>query len=167
MTEQDHKLTLAIVESLKNKGFTQSEIADMYGVTRQYVSWIVKTYGGSQTHRQQVMQHFPWKVPTEIGKGSSPYRRIRDHAEYVVTNGVGMNKKDLALLRGFYRCLIDGDLVLEFDPDIPPSPGFAKNGGFALMKCLPEDGDLMIRVNEYTNLTDEGRDIWCLPDELP
>lgn len=40
------ELTLAVVEDLKGKGYTQSEIARMYGVTRQYVSWIKHYYGG-------------------------------------------------------------------------------------------------------------------------
>jgi hypothetical protein len=34
------KLSLAVLEDLKNRGFNQSEIADMFDVTRQYVSWI-------------------------------------------------------------------------------------------------------------------------------
>ncbi|AVR57146.1 transcriptional repressor [Mycobacterium phage Pistachio] len=40
------ELSLAIIEDLRGKGYTQSEIARMYGVTRQYVSWIKHYYGG-------------------------------------------------------------------------------------------------------------------------
>ncbi|MBB2993659.1 transcriptional regulator with XRE-family HTH domain [Mycolicibacterium iranicum] len=42
-------LTLAIIEDLKGKGYSQSEIARMYGVTRQYVSWIKHNYNGRLT----------------------------------------------------------------------------------------------------------------------
>ncbi len=38
-------MTLTIVEGLKGEGCTQSDIARMYGVTRQYVSWIKYTHG--------------------------------------------------------------------------------------------------------------------------
>lgn len=31
-----------------------------------------------------------------------------------------MRQTDLTRLRNFYTRLIDGDLVVEFDPDIPP-----------------------------------------------
>ncbi|AVO25772.1 helix-turn-helix DNA-binding protein [Mycobacterium phage Morrow] len=49
------ELTLAVVEDLKGKGYTQSEIARMYGVTRQYVSWIKHYYGGRLTPREIVL----------------------------------------------------------------------------------------------------------------
>ncbi|AWY04969.1 immunity repressor [Rhodococcus phage Gollum] len=76
---------------MKNKGLTQSEIAKQYGVTRQYVSWIIKTYGGTKTPRQKMLEHFPWEVPVEMNP-QSPYRNMRNHAEYMATGGVGMDK---------------------------------------------------------------------------
>ncbi|WP_218001277.1 helix-turn-helix domain-containing protein [Nocardia thailandica] len=59
MNPEEDKLTLSIVEALKNKGLSQSDIARAYGVTRQYVSWIKRTYGGSLTPRETVLKHFP------------------------------------------------------------------------------------------------------------
>lgn len=70
-----------------------------------------------------------------------------------------MSEYKLARLRSFYRKLREENLVVEFDPNIPPSPGI-KHGGFAYRDRTPEDGDLLIRVNEYTNLTDQGKIIW-------
>ncbi len=67
-------------------------------------------------------------------------------------------------LAAFHNRLRDGHLVVEFDPDIPAEPGVSNKGGFALRPRLPADGDLMIRVNEHTTLTDEGREVWALPD---
>ncbi|AEV52130.1 hypothetical protein [Rhodococcus phage RGL3] len=160
--ERDEKLTLAIVEALKNKGRTQSDIAREYGVTRQHVSWIVKTYGGTQTPRQKLLEHFPWEVPSKQ-LASSPYRNMRNHAEYMATGGVGMGAPELKRLRNFYQKLQDENLVLEFDPNIPGEPGFAINGGFALRPREESDGDLMIRVNEYTKLSDEGKRLWRFP----
>ena len=84
-------LSLAVIEDLKNKGFSQSEIAEMFGVTRQAVSWHKHTYGGRLTRREIILKHFPWKVSTEQGQ-TSPFKRMRDHAEYVATGGVGMHR---------------------------------------------------------------------------
>jgi hypothetical protein len=44
------------------------------------------------------------------------------------------------------------------------NPGVSNKGGFAFRPWLPGDADLMIRVNEHTTLTDEGREVWALPD---
>lgn len=160
------KLSLSIIEDLKGKGFTQTQIAERYGVTRQYVSWIKKTYGGRLTPKEQVLQHFPWQVPAEMSQ-TSPYRRMRDHGEYVATGGVGMTEEALKRLRTFYHKLKDEDVVLEFDPSIAPEPGVSSRGGWAYRPKRPEDGDLMIRVNEHTRLTPEGRMIWRLPPVEP
>lgn len=157
-------LTLAIIEDLKGKGYSQAEIARMYGVSRQYVSWIKRYYNGRLTPAEQVLQHFPFKVPTEMGQ-TSPYRRLREHGQYVATWGIGMDKVTLGRLRGFYRKLTDQ--VLEFDPNIPPIPRVSSRGGWAYRPRRPEDGDLLIRVNEHTELTDEGRRIWRLPAVMP
>lgn len=162
MKGNDNKLTLAVVESFKNKGYSQSEIAEMYGVTRQYVSWIKHTYGGRLTPREQVNQHFPFQVPTEMGN-TSPFKRLRDHGEYVATGGVGMSEDKLKRLRSFYNKLRDENLVLEFDPDIPPIPGVSNKGGWAYRKRRKSDGDLLVRKNEHTTITEEGKRIWRLP----
>jgi len=71
----------------------------------------------------------------------------------------------LSRLRTFYAKLRDN--VVEFDPVLPPEPGFANRGGFALRVRVDADGDLLIRVNEHTNLTEKGRTIWRLPETLP
>jgi hypothetical protein len=57
--------------------------------------------------------------------------------------------------------------VLEFDPNIPPIPGVSNKGGWAFRERKPEDGDLLIRVNEFTNLTEEGKLIWRFPPIEP
>jgi hypothetical protein len=154
-------ITLAEIESLKRQGWTQSDIARDHGCTRAYISWIVRKYGGTLTHRQLVLeQHFPWKVPVAL-QTASGYRRLRDHGELFVTNGVGMPEDSLTRLQSFWRDYWDH--VLEFDPAIPPEPGFAKDGGFARRPRRESDGNLLIRVNQYTTLTDQGWHIWSLP----
>ena len=56
------ELSTSVIEQLKSKGFSQSEIAAIYGVTRQAVSWNLKTYGSALSTRQIVNQAWPWKT---------------------------------------------------------------------------------------------------------
>ena len=160
------ELSLSLIEELKEQGYSQSDIARMFGKTRQAVSWHKRTYGGKLTPREEVARHFPWKVPHHQNQ-SSPYRRLRDHGEYVATGGRDMSKDKLNRLRSFYRKLREGNLVLEFDPDIEPISGVSNKGGFAFRARTEADADLLIRVNEHTLLTDEGRMIWRLPEIDP
>jgi Fe2+ or Zn2+ uptake regulation protein len=60
----------------------------------------------------------------------------------------------------------DCDKVVEFDPALPPCED-ASVGGFAYRDRLESDGDLLIRVNEHTHLSDEGRKVWSMPKVLP
>ena len=160
------ELTMSIIEDLKRKGYTQSEIARMFGVTRQAVSWHKRSYGGALSPREIVMLHFPWKVSTELAQASL-CRQIRDHGEYVATGGKGMSESKLSRVRTLYRKLREGNFVVEYDPTLPPEPGVCFTGGFALRERLGTDADLLIRVNQYTNLTDEGRMIWRFPPTEP
>lgn len=166
MAHDINKLSLSVVEDLKNRGLNQTEIAEMYGVTRQYVSWIKHTYGGRLTPRETVLQHFPFTVSVEQGN-TSPFKRLRDHGEYVATGGVGMSEDKLARLRAFYRKLRDEHLVVEYDPTLPPIEGVSNKGGWAYRKRRKSDGDLLVRVNEYTDLTEQGRMIWRFPPIEP
>lgn len=47
-------LVFGEIEELRRRGFNQTEIADMHGVSRQAVSWHKTTYGGAKSTRQIV-----------------------------------------------------------------------------------------------------------------
>lgn len=166
--ENESGLTPEIIEFLRvHDGLNQNQIAERFGVSRQYVSKVKRsTDSFTRSQRELVMQHFPWQTGEKFNE-ASPNRRLRDHAEYQATNGMGMSKDKLKRLRSFYRKLIDEHLVIEFDPTIPPIPGVSSVGGFAYRKRQASDDDLMIRMNQYTNLSEEGLVIWRLPDKLP
>ena len=159
-------LSIGLIEELKRAGYNQNDIARAIGVSAQAVTYHKQTYNGSRTPREEVMEHFPWKVPEEF-TNNSPYKRIRDHAEFIATGGEGMSQDKLSRLRGFYRKLRKQNAVLEFVPEIPPIKGVCNQGGFILRKRKPSDGDLIIRVNEYTDLTEEGEMIWRFPPVDP
>jgi hypothetical protein len=161
-----YRISIGIIEELKRKKMNQTEIAEMFGISRQAVSYHKVRYSGSRTPREIVRDNFPWTVQKGLHQ-CSPYKRIMDHGEYMATGGKGMSKDKLSRLRSFYAKLREDNLVVEYDPTIPPTPGVAKLGGFAFRARLSQDGDLLIRVNEHTNLTDEGRMIWRFPPQDP
>lgn len=163
---RNSRLTVSVIDALKNQGMNQSEIAELFGVTKQAVSYHKITYEGYRTPREVVLDNFPWQVPEAMCQ-TSPYRRMRDHGEYMATGGRGMSKDKLKRLRSFYKKLRDEGLVLEFDPTLSPIPGVSNKGGFAYRPRKRSDADLLIRVNKYTTLTAEGRLIWCFPPRDP
>lgn len=155
-------LIFSEIEALRKQGYNQTEIAEMHGVSRQAVSWQKRTYGGYLTYRQVVNKAWPWKT-THLHSKSKVYQRLRDHGEYMLTRGSGMSEDKLARLRSWWRKMRNDDLVVEFDPALPPVRGVSPHGGFALRQRVPEDLDLLIRVNEHTTLTEGSRRIWCWP----
>lgn len=159
-------LTPALIEQLKSKGLNQAQIARKFGISRQAVSEMKRKYGRySLTPRERAMKQFPWRVPV-TQQECSPDKRMRDHAEYVATDGRGMEEWKLTRLLGFYEKLTAEDLVVEHDPSLPPSEG-VKCGGWRFVPREDSDEDLMIRVNQYTKLTQENRMIWRIPKRWP
>jgi hypothetical protein len=159
-------LTPAVIEELKRKGHNQADIARMFGVTRAYVSKVKLQVGNySRTPREIAMDHYPWTVGARFN-GASIERRMRDHFEYMATGGRGMSEDKLKRLATFYRRLQEENVVVEFDPALPPCEG-ANNGGFAYRPKLDSDGELIIRVNCHTNLTDVGKTLLRFPPVLP
>ncbi|ARQ94637.1 immunity repressor [Mycobacterium phage Journey13] len=158
-------LTLSVIEDLRRKGYNQSEIAEIFGVTRQAVSWHKKTYGGQLTTRQIVQQAWPWDT-NRLHSKSKAYQRLRDHGEYMrVGSFRTMSEDKRKRLVSWWKMLRDNNWVLEFDPSIEPYEGMA-GGGFRYVPREERDDDLLIRVNEHTNLTDEGELIWSWPDDI-
>ncbi|AOZ61313.1 immunity repressor [Mycobacterium phage DarthPhader] len=164
-TQPRTPLIPSVIEDLKRKGFNQSQIAAMHGVTRQAVSWQKTVYGGSVSTRQVVNKAWPYTTTNLHGK-SKPFQRLRDHGEYMrQLSFKGMSAEKERNLKKWWKKLHDEDVVLEFDPTIEPYPGMA-GGGFRYVPREASDGDLLIRVNKYTNLTPQGEVIWRWPPNI-
>lgn len=166
MSNQRAPLAFSVIEELRRKGYNQTEIAEMHGVTKQAVSWHKIEYGGYLTTRQIVNKAWPWKDTTSAHSKASVYQRLRDHGEYMATGGKGMSHNKLKRLKSFWGYLKEENLVVEFDPNILPRRGVSPSGGFAFRPRLVSDRNLLIRVNEHTNLTKEGELIWCWPPHM-
>jgi hypothetical protein len=174
MVDMPPTLTPEIIRSLLNqknpetgRQYTLADIAKLFGVTRQRAHQVARDESpvDLRTPRQIVADQFPWEIGHEFGQ-SSIARRVHDHALYVATGGKGMTRRQLVALLNFYKKLRDNNVVVEFHPDIPPEPG-NQFGGFAFRPRTEDDGDLIIRVNEVTNLSPEAEDDWTFPPQDP
>jgi hypothetical protein len=159
-------LIFSEIEELRRQGLNQSQIAELYGVSRQAVSWQKKTYGGNMTTRQAVNEAWPWRT-TNLHSKSKTYQRLRDHGEFMMTAGDGMSADKLQRLASWWRKLRTQEVVIEFNPDLPVEQCVSSHGGFAYRTRQPGDNGLLIRVNEFTNLTEQGKTIWCWPSDFP
>lgn len=155
------------VNPLTGKKFNQNEIAAMFGVTRQAVSKAkVKSGRFQKTPREVALEHFPIDTGQRFN-AAKPNKYLRDHMEYKATKGKGMSEDKLKRLRGWHRKLIRGNLVVVFDPNIPAIPGISSVGGFDYRPREERDGSLVLRENEYTNITPQGEVLLEMPEELP
>lgn len=130
------------------------------------MSWHKRHYNGSLTPRESVRDEFPWDVTTEFCQ-AAPYKRLRDHGEYMATGGKGMKQYKLKRLVGFYNKLRSENVVVEFNPTFPPESGVSNIGGWRYQTRIPKDEDMLIRINESAVITDRGRMIWRFPPTDP
>lgn len=114
--------------------------------------------------RDLAVEHFPWDVP-EAMQSAEPYLMLHAHGEYIATGGRTMDSVRLSKLHGWYATLLADDVVVEFDPSLPPRDEVGHTGGFAYRRRDIRDGRLIIRVNSHTRLTPEGASIWVLPPD--
>lgn len=168
---RDLLITPAEIDDLRRKGFNQSRIAEMMGVTRSYISWVKNTYGAASS---------TYEKPREIARRNMPdwplagrqhqtqvYAQLGNHLEYVDTAGKGMSENKLYRLRLFYDRLERNNEIIEFNPEFGPTKSVGA-GGFRYLQRTPDDDPrIIIRENEYTQLTDEGRIVWRLPKAKP
>lgn len=160
-------LTPSMIDALKRRGYNQSQIAEMYGITRQRVSQIKRqTDKFTRTDRERAQELFPFKVPRDPYHETAPDRRLRDHAEYAVTGGTGMSDEKLRRLRWFYNKLQGEGLVVTWDIDNPPSQGI-KYGGYKYEPRTDADGDYIVRFRDDVDLSEEKRIMWRFPPVLP
>src|SRR5690606_6809852 len=112
-----------------------------------------------QSPRERAKEIFPFDVPRDPFQRSAVDKRLRDHAEYAITGGTGMNKEKLQRLRWFYNRLRRENRIVVFDPDIPPSEEVS-TGGYAYVPRTPDDDDYIVRFNEDCELSEEDKLMW-------
>lgn len=152
------------------KRWTEAEIGRELGRTRQQINNIkYMTDRFSRTPREQAKLQYPLRPLAKPWRGTGVDKRLRDHMEYMATNGEGMSHIKLRDLYGFLRKLRDRNLVVVFDPNIAADDEGSATpvGGFAYRPRKARDGTLVIRDNEFTNITNDNIALLEMPDELP
>lgn len=156
----------SIIETMLRQGFTQAEIAEQMGVTRQAINYHAKKMGWVDP-AAQVTELLPWRALTTKERKATPYVMLRNHVEYMLNGGELMSKDARRRLRSWYETRIfEFDMVVEYDPNIPPSPN-QKFGGWRYVHRTEQDDNLIIRENSYTKLNKTQKALFRLPKKLP
>lgn len=159
-------LTLDLYQSLRSQGLNDSQIAGVVQLTPQSVSRFKNKHAQHlRTPREVAKDAWPLEVPYRFVQ-CSPYKRLRDHLEYMATGGRGMAEYKLKRLRWFYKRLESFGLVVEYDPDIQPNPD-ANTGGWQFVQRNDSDGDLILRVNQHVQMTDLAWVMFAFPPDIP
>lgn len=159
-------LTLVIYQALRSHGLNDSEIASVVRLTPQAVSRFKNTHARHlRSPREVAKDMWPMDVPYNFVQ-CSPYKRLRDHLEYMATGGKGMAKYKLERLRWFYRRLYDHNLILTYDPSTPPNR-WAKTGGWDFVQRTDADGELVLRESEHVHMSPVRRIMFEFPPVLP
>ena len=157
-------LTGAVVDSLLKTGRTVSEIAEEYGVTVAYVSKIRRLYGKYRTPKERAMDALPWDDVSPEHKKSSVFKNIRRHLYYVAVGPKVLPEWQKERLRAWYKKL--EEWVVVRDPDQGPTFN-DKYGGWRYEPREEFDKDLILREDSNTQIRDEDRIFWRIPEIRP
>ena len=159
------RFTVEDYEYYKSQGYSQVEMAREAGVSPQYVSKVKRSAGDKfLSARQIVLAEYPWKVPSSHHQ-ERPNRRLRDHAELMAVGKEGLEGWKLRLLYHWYAKLREENVVVRFTPLGAGSSGGSFTRAFDYVRRQASDGELLIRVDDNTRMTDVGRLIWRFPED--
>ena len=158
-------LTPAIAQALDRQGVTGVEGARRFGVSRAFWSKQLRaTDGFDKKPTDLINEVWPFNVPDRYTY-SRPYKNLRLHAVWMLTQHIN-REKDRTLLRGFYAFLKNAQMCVEYDPTQTEPQWRNKTGGFRYVPLNESDGQLLIRVNQYTrDMSEEMQVLWQMPDE--
>lgn len=166
MPIKGEQLSTETVAALLEQGWTQAEIAEAVGVSKQAVHYHARKLGHITT-RREVTNALPWQDLTDDHKRATPYLMIRRHVEYKLKGQTNMSEDSIRRLRSWYEQYILGmGYVVEYDPSIPPAPS-QKFGGWRYVKRERRDENRIIRENEYTKLTPAQKKLFTIPETIP
>ncbi|MFT3716714.1 MAG: hypothetical protein QM774_12450 [Gordonia sp. (in: high G+C Gram-positive bacteria)] len=143
----------------------QSQIAEKYGVTRAYISWILKQHAKVSPRRESLRLYWPWPEAKTAHRQSKLGRALKDHIVWMDLQDPDELSAEAGMLLPWLYGELDLGQVVEFDPTIPTrgkSPA-----GWIFRDRQVTDRDLIIRVNRYTQLTDEMEKVWRMPETRP
>lgn len=152
--ENQSGLTGALIDEYLRLGRTQKEIAELHGVSKQYVSQLHARQGRLFTAQQKVRDLWPWDdVPESMIR-----KYLRLHLRYMVAGPSELNDIDVSRLRTLYRRM--ETRVVVFDRGVKP-----ENLYYAPRTA--QDENFVIRIGGETKIPDRELDYWRLPPQTP
>lgn len=153
------------VVSMMSKGIKQIEIAQKYGVSRQYVGQLAKR-GGYVSPITMVQENLPWDVAPQHLRNTA-YKALTLHGHYRLSPETLRQASASKKLRALYGRLINNDVVIDYDPSYPAVPGLLGAGGFAFVPREEEDENFIIKIRPGIRLTRLGNQLWRFPTNIP
>lgn len=159
-------LTHDIVMSMIQEGYRQTQIAEAYGVSRQYVSKLAKQSGYVST-MTIINDNLPREVDPEFQKNTL-YQSLRLIGHYNLDGDDAFphSKTSYRKERGLTKKLIVYRQVIDYNPAYPAIPGVVNTPGFAYVPRTESDEDFIIKIRPGVRITTIGDRIWRLP-EMP
>lgn len=164
------ELSPELINQLLAQGWRKIDIANAYHVDKSTISYHLSKLPPEERYKTPVQlahESIPrtWREAPARFRDANVYTMIRFHLEFVATGKLTSESKR-ARLRRFYDRLEDYNVVVEFDPTIPPTLNM-ETGGWRFPQRTEADGDLIVRLNKYTDIREEDLDLWRMPLERP
>ena len=157
-------LTHDIVMSMIQEGYKQSQIAEAYGVSRQYVSKPAKQSGYVST-MTVINDNLPWEVDPAYQK-NTVYQALRLVAHYNIDGDEAFRHSETSRRKaqGLVKKLIVYRQVIDYNPAYPAIPGVVNTPGFAFIPRTESDEDFIVKIRPDVRITTIGDRIWRLPE---
>lgn len=156
-------LTPSLVIYLMKSGQRQTDIAQSYGVTRQYVNKLAKQ-GGHISPITTVRENMPWEVDPELARNSTIVSfRLVGHAAVAPDN---LSEESLERANSLIRRLKTYNVVVDYDPTYPPIIGLTSTRGAKYFPRTEADEDFIMKIRPGVLVTPLGNRIWRLPKQL-
>lgn len=158
-------LTPDLVLYLMNQGMRQTDIANEYRVSRQYINSLAKK-GGYVSPITTITENFPWDEETMLRLGSSHlYQSLRLFGHYRLEGWEGVTGTSKDKVVTLIKKLTAYHLVLDAGDQYPAIPGVSKTPGIGFAQRTPEDENFVIKIRSGVRITPLGDKIWRLPDQ--
>lgn len=141
-----------VLISLRNRGWTDQQIAAQYGVSKHAVYLQLRDAGATKA-RPNYRAFIPWRV-RRAHTWTYPPTMLRYLAQQ--SEGKELPEAKARLLRKWLADIREADVVVCYDPEIPPNPASPVTGGFYYARRRPEDGESIIRQPEGQAAREQG-----------
>lgn len=147
-----------------NQGVKQTDIANEYRVSRQYINALAKK-GGYVSPITTITENFPWGVE-EMDFRNHLYQALRLFGHAQLDGWENLQESSRNKVRPLVKKLRSFGLVLDHGEQYQAIPGVSNLPGIGFTHRTPEDENFVIKVRDGVRITPLGDKIWRLPEEV-